>query len=246
MQKQKSKKKGHRKWLWGITAVLLFLVVLLFSLVNYCQITEVTVKGNVYYTKEEIVDFVIEDGYKQNTIYLYFKYNYMEQPKIPFIDTLEVNIESPNRVSIRVYEKGVIAYVSYLGKNLYFDKDGIVVESSSQKMEGIPLITGLSFNEFSMNQAINVENPEIFKTILDITKLLDKYKLKPDEIRFGKSNDLYFMMDKVKVALGTGDNLEEKVARLKQLEEDLVEKKGTLHMENYTDDTMHISLELME
>lgn len=245
MQKRKSKKKGHRKWIWAVV-VLIVLAVPLLSLVNYCQIKEVTVKGNVYYTKEQIVDFVIEDGYKQNTIYLYFKYKYMEQPKIPFIDTLEVEIESPNKVSIRVYEKGVIAYVRYLGKNLYFDKDGIVVESSSQEMDGIPLVTGFSFEQFSMNQVINVENPEIFKTILDITKLLDKYKLDPDEIRFGKSNDLYFMMDEVKVALGTGDNLEEKVARLKQLEEDLVGKKGTLHMENYTEDTMHISLELME
>ena len=45
------------------------------------------------------------------------------------------------------------------------------------------------------------------------------------------------------MALGEGDNLDEKVARLKQLEPDLEDKTGTLHMENYTDESTHISLE---
>ena len=38
-------------------------------------------------------------------------------------------------------------------------------------------------------------------------------------------------------------DLDEKVARLKQLEPDLEDKTGTLHMENYTDESTHISLE---
>ena len=43
------------------------------------------------------------------------------------------------------------------------------------------------------------------------------------------------------MALGTGENLDEKISRLKQLEGDLKDKSGTLHMENYTDETTHIS-----
>lgn len=43
--------------------------------------------------------------------------------------------------------------------------------------------------------------------------------------------------------LGTGDHLDEKISRLKKLEPDLEDKSGTLHMENYTDESTHISLE---
>ncbi len=43
--------------------------------------------------------------------------------------------------------------------------------------------------------------------------------------------------------LGTGDHLDEKISRLKKLEADLEENRELLHMENYTDESTHISLE---
>ncbi|OUP18353.1 hypothetical protein B5F29_11125 [Lachnoclostridium sp. An196] len=236
------KKKGIKKVILA-TAVLAVVAVLLLSVAGFFQIRQVTVIGNEYYTKEEIADFVIQDGYKRNSLYLYFQYHYMEQPEIPFIDTMEVTIDSPGSVTIRVYEKSIVAYVRYLGKNVYFDKDGIVVEISEEVMEDVPLISGLSFKELTLYQTLRVEDESIFDTILDVTQLLSKYDLKPDEIRFGSAGELYFQMGGVRVALGEGDNLDEKVARLKQLEPDLEDKTGTLHMENYTDESTHISLE---
>ena len=155
----------------------------------------------------------------------------------------EVKVDSPSSLTIRVYEKNIVGYVHYLGKNVYFDKDGIVVESSDQEIEGVPLIKGLTFDRLTMHQALNVKDASIFGTILNITQLLDKYGLKPDEIRFGNNLELYLSMKDVTVNLGTGDHLDEKISRLKKLEPDLEDKSGTLHMENYTDESTHISLE---
>ena len=108
------------------------------------------------------------------------------------------------------------------------------------------MISGLSFDRLTMHQVLNVKDEQVFDTILTITQLLTKYDLNPDEIRFGTTDDLYLQMKDVKVALGTGDHLDEKVARLKQLEPDLADKSGTLHMENYTDESTHISLEAVK
>lgn len=239
---RQEKKKSH-KGILLTAAVLAVAAVLLLSVAGVFRIREVIVSGNDYYTNEQIADFVIEDGYRRNTLYLYFRYKYMEQPEIPFIDTFEVKITSPHSVSIRVYEKNIVGYVRYLGKNVYFDKDGIVVESSEELMEGVPMIRGLSFDQLTMHQALNVKDPKIFDTILTITQLLTKYDLNPDEIRFGGEDELFLQMGDVKVALGKGEHLDEKIARLKQLEADLADKSGTLHMEAYTDETTHISLE---
>lgn len=118
-----------------------------------------------------------------------------------------------------------------------------MVESSDQEIEGVPLIKGLTFDRLTMHQALNVKDASIFGTILNITQLLDKYGLKPDEIRFGNNLELYLSMKDVTVNLGTGDHLDEKISRLKKLEPDLEDKSGTLHMENYTDESTHISLE---
>ncbi len=48
-----------------------------------------------------------------------------------------MTMDSWQSLKIRVYEKNMVGYVRYLGQDVYFDKDGIVVESSTQELEGI-------------------------------------------------------------------------------------------------------------
>lgn len=242
MWKKETKTKTVRK-LIVVLAVLAVLFILGLSFAGVFRVRQVTVTGNAYYSKEEVVDLLLDEGSLQNTLLVYLRYKYQEHPEIPFIDDFEVTMDSWQSLKIRVYEKNMVGYVRYLGQDVYFDKDGIVVESSTQELEGIPQISGVTFDSLAIHQPLSVEDPTIFDTILSITKLLTKYDLDPDEIRFGAGGELFLQLGDVKVALGTGENLDEKISRLKQLEGDLKDKSGTLHMENYTDETTHISLE---
>ena len=242
MWKKETKTKTVKK-LIVVLAVLAVLFILGLSFAGVFRVRQVTVTGNAYYTKQEVVDLLLDEGSLQNTLLVYLRYKYQEHPEIPFIDDFEVTMDSWQSLKIRVYEKNMVGYVRYLGQDVYFDKDGIVVESSTQELEGIPQISGVTFDSLAIHQPLSVEDPTIFDTILSITKLLTKYDLDPDEIRFGAGGELFLQLGDVKVALGTGENLDEKISRLKQLEGDLKDKSGTLHMENYTDETTHISLE---
>ena len=242
MWKKATKTKTVKK-LIVVLAALAVLFILGLSFAGVFRVRQVTVTGNAYYTKEEVVDLLLDEGSLQNTLLVYLRYKYQEHPEIPFIDDFEVTMDSWQSLKIRVYEKNMVGYVRYLGQDVYFDKDGIVVESSTQELEGIPQISGVTFDSLAIHQPLSVEDPTIFDTILSITKLLTKYDLDPDEIRFGAGGELFLQLGDVKVALGTGENLDEKISRLKQLEGDLKDKSGTLHMENYTDETTHISLE---
>ncbi len=242
MWKKETKTKTVKK-LIVVLAALAILFILGLSFAGVFRVRQVTVTGNAYYTKEEVVDLLLDEGSLQNTLLVYLRYKYQEHPEIPFIDDFEVTMDSWQSLKIRVYEKNMVGYVRYLGQDVYFDKDGIVVESSTQELEGIPQISGVTFDSLAIHQPLSVEDPTIFDTILSITKLLTKYDLDPDEIRFGAGGELFLQLGDVKVALGTGENLDEKISRLKQLEGDLKDKSGTLHMENYTDETTHISLE---
>ena len=242
MWKKETKTKTVKK-LIVVLAALAVLFILGISFAGVFRVRQVTVTGNAYYTKEEVVDLLLDEGSLQNTLLVYLRYKYQEHPEIPFIDDFEVTMDSWQSLKIRVYEKNMVGYVRYLGQDVYFDKDGIVVESSTQELEGIPQISGVTFDSLAIHQPLSVEDPTIFDTILSITKLLTKYDLDPDEIRFGAGGELFLQLGDVKVALGTGENLDEKISRLKQLEGDLKDKSGTLHMENYTDETTHISLE---
>ena len=242
MWKKETKTKTVKKLIVELAA-LAVLFILGLSFAGVFRVRQVTVTGNAYYTKEEVVDLLLDEGSLQNTLLVYLRYKYQEHPEIPFIDDFEVTMDSWQSLKIRVYEKNMVGYVRYLGQDVYFDKDGIVVESSTQELEGIPQISGVTFDSLAIHQPLSVEDPTIFDTILSITKLLTKYDLDPDEIRFGAGGELFLQLGDVKVALGTGENLDEKISRLKQLEGDLKDKSGTLHMENYTDETTHISLE---
>ena len=65
---------------------------------------------------------------------------------IPFIQAMDVTIEAKDTIRITVYEKALAGYVSYLGQCVYFDKDGIVVETSTEETVGIPQVTGLKYD----------------------------------------------------------------------------------------------------
>ncbi|MCI8823973.1 MAG: cell division protein FtsQ [Lachnospiraceae bacterium] len=243
---EQTRRSGFRKKILIAAAVLAAVAVLILSFVGVFRITEVTVIGNNYYTKEEIADLIVGKGYQRNTVYLYLRYRYQKHPEIPFVDDFEVSLDSLHSITIRIYEKNMVGYVRYLGKNVYFDKDGIVVESSAEEIDGVPRITGLYFEDLAIYRSLNVEDPKIFDTILDITQLLKKYELDPDEIRFGNTRELYLQLGDVRISMGAGEHLEEKIARIKQLEPDLQGRSGTLHMESYTDESRHISLEALK
>lgn len=238
-RRQTKKKKLNFKWIVaGIGAA-----VLIFSLLiamGIFRVTKAEVTGNSYYTEEEILNMVMGD-YK-NSLYLMAQYDYLGGKEIPFIDRVEIKLVSPSHIKIRVYEKTLIGYVSYMGSNLYFDKDGTVVESSSEVLEGIPCIKGLKFDTLTLYQPLAVENEEVFDILLSMTQMMKKYELEPDAITLqNDGTQIVLTFDQVRINLGAGEKMDEKAARIKSLLPDLAERSGTLHMEEYTNESTNIS-----
>ena len=75
---------------------------------------------------------------------------------IPFVEDYKIVFRSPVNVEIITYEKSVVGYVSYMNSLMYFDKDGIIVESTNEKLEGIPMITGLRFGHIVLHKPLQV------------------------------------------------------------------------------------------
>ena len=209
---------------------------------NY-TVTTVYVEGNVHYSNEEIMEMVMEGRYGHNSLFLSLKYKDKSIEDIPFIEKMDVSVLDPHTVKIEVYEKALAGYVEYLDRYLYFDKDGIVVESSTEKTKGIPMVTGLSFDHVVLHQPLPVEDDTVFGEILSITQLVNKYDLSVDRIFFGADKTLTLYFENVKAAFGTGENLEAKVMELQYMLPELKGKSGTLRMENYTEETKTITFE---
>lgn len=228
----------------SICAGFLTVGILAAVLLRYYRVTTVYVEGNIHYDNEEIMDMVMTGRLGNNSLYLAMKYKNKGVDNIPFVQTMDVDILSPDTIKITVYEKAMAGYIEYLGKYMYFDKDGIIVESSEQKTTGIPQVTGLNFGYVIMHEKLPVDNPEIFEDILDITQLLNKYGVQADKIRFDKAMHKTLYFGEARVSLGSNENIGEKIMKLKGILPELSGKKGMLRMDNYSEEMRNVTFEL--
>lgn len=223
----------------AILAIVLVLAAALgagYYIVNTYTVSTVYVDGNVHYTDDEIKSIVMDGPLGNNSLYLSMKYENRGIEGIPFVDVMDVSILAPDTVRITVYEKVLTGYVKYLGTYLYFDKDGYVVESSSVKTAGVPQITGLVFDHMAVGEVLPVDNQEVFGSILNVTKLLEKYDLEAEKICFQSAGEITVYFGDVKVALGNDNaTLEDKIMLLPELLPNLEGKSGTLQMETHVD-----------
>ncbi len=229
--------RGKRKIIIKILAAAAVFAVLAagaFYVIQTHTIQTVYVEGNVHYTEDEIKSFVMEGFLGNNSLYLSLKYKNRGVEDIPFVDVMDVSILSPDTIKITVYEKALAGYVKYLDTYMYFDKDGYVVESSSVKTQGVPQITGLDFDHVVLGEPLPVEDDGVFANILEITQLLNKYKLSADKIYFHSADEVTIYFGDVKVSVGkTGESLEDKIMLLPNFLQQLEGKSGTLQMENF-------------
>lgn len=235
-------KRNKRKLVIVILLVVL-IVAAAMVIISVFSVKKVTITGNEHYTEEEIEKLVFENRYCYNSIYLYWKYNYEKDYSIPFIDTIDIEMLPHNEVKVNVYEKSMVGYIEYLGSYMYFDKDGIIVESSSEKVEGIPLITGLKFNHIILYNPLVVEDESVFNTIVSLAQLLSKYEIAPDKIYFNSSYEMTLYFGDAKVYLGKDNETEEKIIRLRSILPDLEGLSGVLHMEDYQEGVTNITFE---
>lgn len=225
-----------------VTALILVALIAGYSYINdNYTINTVYVEGNVHYSDEEIIEKIMSGPLEKNSIFLNLKYQKQEVEDIPFVAAIEIEIISKDTVKITVYEKTLAGYVTYLGRYMYFDKDGTIVESSLMKTSGVPEVIGLTFDHVVKYEKLPVEEEGIFAEILDISQSLNKYELTADKIYFDDKYDVTLYFGDVRVKIGAGENIDEKFSKMKNILPRLEGKKGVLQMENYSEDTKTVS-----
>ncbi|MDO4476042.1 MAG: cell division protein FtsQ/DivIB [Lachnospiraceae bacterium] len=213
----------------GIIAVILLVVFGVF------RVREVEVTGNMRTASEEISDGILRDFWSRNTLFLGFKYRYATtDSQLPYLNTVQVKIQSPTKVKINVSEKVLTGRVQFGGQNVYFDSDAIVLEIGDRVLEDIPLVTGISMAEPVLYQKLPVENEALLRTVLSISQLMKDSQLEPDAIAFDDNLNITIQLGTVTVEIGQNEYLEAKVANLGRIYEQVSGKKGTLNMTAFT------------
>lgn len=222
-------------YLWPLLLILVIVCGGLLYVEKEYQITNVTVTGCDYYTEDEIKEKVMHGKFGKNAAYLYLKYRYFSPDDIPFVEKIDIELVNHNEILISVYEKSMIASVFYMNEYLYFDKDGIVIESSPEKMEEIPVIDGLDISSIGLHEKLGVEDDDIFDVILNLSQLLRQYEITTTRVCFNYKEEVILYCGKIKVLLGKDSGYDDKIAELAGIIKKAKKNnlKGTLDMSGY-------------
>lgn len=234
-QKKDQKVQKNNRMIILLTSALLLCILCILIGTSF-KLTELQITGCDYYSEEEITDKFQQSVLDENTIIFYIKYKFFKSVSIPFVDGFDMDFISRNKIHINIYEKAMISCIKYMGEYLYLDKDGTIVETSTEKIKSIPLVTGLNFKEMNLHEELNVEDNSVFDTILAISLLIQRYELDIDKIFFNYNYEVTLYSGKVKILLGKRDYYDTQIADLTNILPMAKEKniKGVLDMQSYT------------
>ena len=209
----------HRRRMAALRAAVILLILSAAAafFVAYFKVRSVTVEGSSRYTKDEISSMVMTGPLGDNSVLLSLRYRDKPIRNIPFIETMKVQV------------------------CMYFDRDGIVVESSKEKLKDVPEVTGLKFQSIVLYKKLPAENDAVFDRILTVTQLLSKYGLHADRIYFSTTSSMSLYFGDVRADLGEDQYTDEKISNLRKILPSLKNKKGTVDLVNYTPDTSYIT-----
>lgn len=242
IKEERRRKKRRKIGLYILLILILLIAAGVFIVMNVFTVENVVVEGNELYSSTQIENMVLNDEYSWNSLYVDLKYRFVDIVEVPFVDTMEVSLDNPHTVHIKVYEKGMLGYlyINSIGQNAYFDKDGFVVETSTEVIDGVPKITGISCEEVVLYEKLQLENSDILRDLLNLTQTLKKYNLLPDEIQYDSNMEPVLYYGTIQVKIGSEDNLSQKVVRLSIILPQLDGLSGTLHLETWTPETTDI------
>lgn len=223
-----------------IGKIVLVLIALVFSacflLSLRIQDNQITIEGNQKYTKEELIQYLFPSDGERNPLVILWNTRFGEKKEIPFVDMYEIHVNSLHSISVSIYEKKIVGYVKYKGVNMYFDKDGTIVESSSRQLDGIPEITGLQFDYIVLDARLPVEDQKVFRMILDVTLALTKHEVPAERLYISEKKETTVYVGQVAVELGTNQDTNEKIQALSDMLPELVDLQGVLDMKEFNED----------
>lgn len=242
VKKERKRSRRRKRILYGFIIAAAIVAIGALLVLKVFTVEHVEVEGNDIYSDDKIEQWVLNDEYSWNSLYVFLKYKLKSMDEIPFVDSMEVSIKSPHVLQVKVYEKGVLGYVYVpsAGKNAYIDKDGFVVELSSEIIEGTTKISGLRVQNAVLYEKLPLENTSILKTLLNVSQLLSKYELIPDLIYVTDRDEVLLCYGSVQVNVGGNIYLNEKIVRLQKIMPEVEGMTGTLHLEDWSESNTDI------
>ncbi len=227
--------------------IVIFLVLVLGTIgyISTFSLTNIKINGCIMSSEKKVKEALEENTYiKNNTLSVYLKNKLSPVEDIPFVTKYDIEFQDKNSIMVDVYEKAVAGCIEYMESYVYFDREGIVLETSKERFKDVPYIKGLTVKNWQLGEPLPIENKKKFEMILNITQLIEKYKLDIQGIEFSVDGEIVLRHDNIEIELGNGDNLAIQMMNLGNILQTVEGKNGILYMKEYDSDNATASFKV--
>lgn len=225
--------------LGGIGACLLAGVLFFFL---YFKVENVEIMGSGHYTEKEIKAMVLRGPMAENSVLAPILYTTDDTGDIPFVEGFKVTRSNRNTIVVSVKEKKAVGCIPYLDSYIYFDRNGMFIESEKTQDKKVPFFDGIAVKRVVKGEKLPIKET-VLNTAVALSTIFAKNDSLPDHIQFDESYEISLLYGDITVSLGKDVNLEDKMTRVIAILPQLAGQKGILHAENVTDSVKIITFE---
>ena len=233
--------KKTKKIIGGILAAVLLAGVIFFF--SYFRVTNVEIMGSTHYSDGEIKEMALDSPFAGNSILAVLLHSPVTVEDVPFVEGFSITRLNRNTICVSVKEKKAVGCIPYLDSYIYFDRNGIFIESSRTRDESVPYFGGIQVSRVIKDEKLPIKGTTVLNTAVSLATIFQKNQMLPDHIEFDENYQISLVYGNITVILGDDKYLEEKMNRVAAILPKLSGETGILHMENVTDTSKTITFE---
>ncbi len=237
------KKLDKKVWriIWGTAGGFVLAGIIFFF--AYFNVTHVEVVASTHYTEEEIREMVLTGPLASNSVLAPLLYSKDNVEDVPYVEKFEVTRVSHNTIAVSVKETEAVGCIPYLDCYIYFDREGVMIDSSVERDEVIPYFDGIKVAYVVKGKKLPIEGDTVLNTAISLARIFEKNDRIPDNISFDENYQITLQYGDIQVELGQDQYLEDKMEKVIAIPPLLEGKKGILHLENVSDSVQKVTFE---
>lgn len=233
--------KKTLKMIWGTVGGLMIGGIIFFF--AYFNVTHVEVVESTHYSKEKIEEMVLTGPMASNSVLAPLLYSKDNVEGIPFVEKFDVTQVNRNTIAVSVKEMEAVGCIPYLDCYVYFDREGMMIESSVERDEKIPYFDGISVDYVVKGEVLPIKGKTVLNTAVSLARIFEKNESIPDHIIFDENYQITLQYGDIQVELGQDQYLEEKMEKVIAILPLIQGKKGILHLENISESMQNVTFE---
>ena len=220
---------------YKLPLILGILVIVIAILWFVFLVRSVTVEGNTFFPEDQVVQEYQQHFWQKNilTNFIMDHLGFTEDP--PYVRESEESYPSFGELHIKLYEKAILAGICFSNHYIYFDKDGMVLKTTTEPMPDIPYFESDDVTDFTLYRTLKTGREELLSQMLNLANRLSYYKIEWERISFDLEGHATLYKGKVTVQLGRRTDYDEVLSILPDILKSALDtgEKGTIDMSNY-------------